>query len=293
MRSRSFTTTPARGGCAHRIQAGHRGLGREVVQDQRRRGHVHSLVAEGKRAGVGADARDLRDSAGRRQRRARALPGHGRGPRCAGVGLAAAPRVPAVERGRPGLRPTSTTRGRGPEHRTQAGDARRDGQGMATEPGAEPVDVGERGVAIGRGHVAVEMFSRPFVAAHHQRSSAPSAAKPGPEADHEPPLAGNRLSRPQGLLQDEEDGRRGHVAVLPQHVARGRHLLLGEVEHRERPIDHVTAGRVEDPVPDVLVLESLHAPSARPPSRPSSTIRCGGRPSTGPRAAGRRDTRSP
>src|SRR5438034_659388 len=81
--------------------------------------------------------------------------------------------------------------------------------------------------------------------------------KAGAERDHQPPVARHRLARAEGLLEDEEHGRRGHVAEALEHVARGGDLRVVEAEEPPRLVDHPAAGRVQHEVADVLLLEPL------------------------------------
>jgi len=66
---------------------------------------------------------------------------------------------------------------------------------MATPLEEEPIEVGERGGEVGRRHAAVEVLARARRPAHHQRSSTPSAAKPGPRPIMSPQSPGTGWSR--------------------------------------------------------------------------------------------------
>ena len=99
-------------------------------------------------------------------------------------------------------RPTAPPRPLGQPHRERRGaaadvddaqralprDARRQAtdlaqaQRVAAEPRVEAVDVAERRREVGGADVTVQDLQRAFGPAHHHRSSAPSAAKPGPRA---------------------------------------------------------------------------------------------------------------
>ena len=71
----------------------------------------------------------------------------------------------------------------------------RERQRVAPEPGVEAVEVAEGGGEIGRRHTAVEILARALRPPHHQRSSAPSAAKPGPRPIMRPHWPGTGCSR--------------------------------------------------------------------------------------------------
>src|SRR5262245_41833643 len=80
--------------------------------------------------------------------------------------------------------------------------------------------------------------------------------KPGSERDHQPPVARRRFAGAQELVEHEQDRGRGHVPEVAQHVARVGDMALVEPHELLRVVDHATAGRVQDEMPDLALLET-------------------------------------